>query len=350
MRVLQLIDSLHAGGAERMAVTLANTLSERLEGSYLCATRAEGVLKESILPATNYIFLNKKGTLDLSALWRLRKFIKQHKIIIVHAHTTSYFFAALLKLTLPKLSVIWHEHHGNRVSTKRTGNKMLYLSSIFFSKIITVNVALREWCKQQLATKQVYYVPNFVVTSSFSEEIQVRQTTIVCLANLREPKNHLNLLKAFKKIHQQIPNWKLQLVGSDYNDDYSDALKHFISTNRLTDAVELLGGNAQPEALLLGAAIGVLSSDSEGLPMALLEYGASGLAVVTTRVGYCEEVISTFGKTVLPNNPEALSEALLQYINDPDTRKNDAAAFKKHIEAQYSQNAILPKLLALYKK
>ena len=39
MRVLQLIDSLDAGGAERVAVTYANTLCEYIDASYICVTR-----------------------------------------------------------------------------------------------------------------------------------------------------------------------------------------------------------------------------------------------------------------------------------------------------------------------
>ncbi len=38
MKVLQLIDSLHAGGAERVAVNYANALASRVEKSFLCAT------------------------------------------------------------------------------------------------------------------------------------------------------------------------------------------------------------------------------------------------------------------------------------------------------------------------
>jgi glycosyltransferase involved in cell wall biosynthesis len=350
MKVLQLIDSLNAGGAERMAITLANTLSENLKESFLCATRSEGILKNSIHSNTTFLFLGKKGTLDVTALLRLRKFVRQNKISIVHAHTTSYFFATLLKLTLPAIKLIWHEHHGKRVTTNRSHNLMLYLCSLFFSSIITVNEDLRVWCTRHLATKKVTYLPNFVMTSPNSTERLQRDKTIICLANLREPKNHLNLLKAFLKIHHRAAHWKLQIVGSDYSDRYSEDLKEFISENRLVDVVDLLGGGEDTANLLKQASIGVLSSDSEGLPMALLEYGAAGLAVVTTRVGSCEEVISTFGITVPAQDSEALSEALLLYTNDQEKRLRDAKLFKTHIETNYSQKAVLPQLLALYYK
>ena len=68
MRVLQLIDSIDAGGAERIAVTFANALADQNQTSHLCVTRAEGVLKDQLNPAVGFHFL-KKG-----ALWILRRF------------------------------------------------------------------------------------------------------------------------------------------------------------------------------------------------------------------------------------------------------------------------------------
>ena len=47
MRVLQLIDSLEVGGAERLALNYANALSERITLSALVVTRKEGALKKT---------------------------------------------------------------------------------------------------------------------------------------------------------------------------------------------------------------------------------------------------------------------------------------------------------------
>ena len=96
MRVVQLIDSLEAGGAERMAVTIANTFVNELPFSGLVVTRLEGSLKDSINSKVDYLFLKKRKALDFYALLRLRKFVKNNKVSVVHAHGSSYFFAVLL--------------------------------------------------------------------------------------------------------------------------------------------------------------------------------------------------------------------------------------------------------------
>ena len=67
IKVLQLIDSLQVGGAEVLAVNIANTLSKQRIVSHLCATRKEGPLKENIEPAVGYLFLERKKTVDIKS-------------------------------------------------------------------------------------------------------------------------------------------------------------------------------------------------------------------------------------------------------------------------------------------
>ena len=107
MKVLQIIDSLHPGGAEKMAVNLFNGLNNNKDvESFLCVTREEGLLKDEIVDFSKYLFLNRKKLLDFRALRSLHLFIKSNKINVVHAHSTSYFFAFLLKFFLNKKIVL----------------------------------------------------------------------------------------------------------------------------------------------------------------------------------------------------------------------------------------------------
>jgi len=112
MKVLQLIDTLNAGGAERVALNYANELSQHLEGSYLCATRQEGPLKNQIKPEVGYLFLQKKSALDLGAVRRLSQYVKANKINLIHAHGTSFLTAVLCKLFVRNLKIVWHDHYG----------------------------------------------------------------------------------------------------------------------------------------------------------------------------------------------------------------------------------------------
>ncbi len=348
MRVLQLIDSLAPGGAERMAVTIANSLKPYVDRSYLVTTRKEGALKASLDPSVGYLFLKKERSLDVQALRKLYTFVSKEKITHVHAHTTSYFLGTQLKILRPNIQLIWHEHHGKRAETEGKEHRVLRLCSRRFQTIITVSEALETWCKEQLRCSQVTYLPNFVSDDSFTSENNKRPKKIICLANLRAPKNHLNLLQAFQSIAADFPDWQLLLVGTDYRDRYSEAIQSFIANHHLQSQINVMGRRDDVQELLRTAAIGVLSSDHEGLPMALLEYGAAGLAVVATAVGQTSKVISTFGHVVPKNTPDALATALRVLMNDPSGRQEYASAYQKHIQQQYSAAAIMPQLMKQY--
>jgi len=60
LKVLQIIDSLNAGGAETMAVNIANALFYNEVDSFICASRKEGKLVDNIDNHVGYLFLNKK--------------------------------------------------------------------------------------------------------------------------------------------------------------------------------------------------------------------------------------------------------------------------------------------------
>lgn len=349
MRVLQLIDSLDAGGAERMAVNIANALLQSGIPSFFCVTRKEGLLKKNFDEAIPFLFARKQGKLDLRALLKVRKFIKKHNITHIHAHTTSFFFGALLKLMCPNCKLIWHEHHGKRVTTKKSNNKALVFFSRYFNAVITVNEELKSWSQENLYCKEVVYIPNFVSKNSFLyEKHQSKKNHIVCVANLRPVKNHLNLLEAFYLIHKKHPDWELYLFGKSYNDAYEESCKEFVREKQLSKKVTFMGSINDVSSYLFEASIGVLSSDSEGLPMALLEYGASQLAVVTTDVGHCKEVIGDNGLVVKKNQSEALATAIMTYIENEDKRKNDAKGFFNSVLKNYADKSVIKKLVSLY--
>lgn len=348
IRVLQLIDSLRPGGAERMAVSYANALVGRIDSSYLCCTRKEGLLRSALSREVGYLFLNKSNSLDPVAFWDLRKFIKKERIDIIHAHGTSWFLAVLIKISLPEVKLIWHDHYGRDLNSRRF--HLLKLFSRFFDGIISVNSSLKKWAKENLKVKKVVYIKNFLSSESEEEGLKLKgdqDFKIICLANLRPQKDHLNLLKAFRKLTGLADKeLSLHLIGKDLEDEYSWQVHQYIGEHDLKN-VHIYGEQDGVGSILRQGDLGVLSSSSEGLPVALLEYGRAGLPVVCTNVGQCEEVIGSFGKLVEPEEPNALTKVLLQYVNNEQQRIEDARNFKQKVLSEYSEEKIIPQVIRL---
>ena len=354
MRILQIIDSLEAGGAERMAVNYANALADEINFSGLVVTRAEGALWNQLNNKVSYLFLNKKRTIDVKALFRLRNYVIQNKVSLVHAHGSSFFTAILLKFTYPKINIIWHEHYGARVNESRIDNFILLFSSIFFSSVFVVNPQLEIWVKKNLLVKKVYYIPNFAT----SDENQPRVTflngddhrRIVCVANLKKPKNHISLLLAFKEMKLQDLGWSLHLIGKEYNDLYFNDLKAFRNINNLQNAVFIYGIQNDIQHILSQATIGILSSTDEGFPLSLLEYGLAKLPVVSTNVGYCPEIIKDNFTGLLfdPLDNLQLQEQLKKMILNKKMRDSFGLHLHELVIQMYSREKGMQLLLSKY--
>ncbi|HPF12303.1 MAG TPA: glycosyltransferase [Flavobacteriaceae bacterium] len=351
MRVVQIIDSLHPGGSERIAVSMANGLAGKVEVSHICVTREEGILKETICKKVQYLYLNKKSTLDFRAFKKLCWYVETNKINVVHAHSTSYFLATLLKIRFPKLRLIWHNHFGNSRDLTSFRFKLLKACSRFFDASIAVNHDLMEWALQYLKCTEVYYLENFVdVNQTLGNAIQlkgIKGKRIVCLANFRPEKDHLSLLRAFLVVSAKHPDWSLHLIGKATNSSYTKEIKEFICENFLHN-VYLYGAQLHILGCLQQADIGVLSSKFEGLPVSLLEYGLAKLAVVCTDVGQCRAFVNNLGILVPPQSSYELAEGLIYFIENLKERRELSEKYYEKIKKENTFESVSNKLLSIY--
>lgn len=343
MRIIQIIDTLNTGGAEKMAVNYANVLSERIDFSGLVTTRKEGNLKVQLNSKVHYLFLNRTKTVDFTAILRLKRYCKVNRVEYVHAHGTSFFVAFLLKLVYLKIKIIWHDHSGARADQGLKVNKLLWLCSKLFSGIVVVNHTLENWCKDKLRFKKVIYLPNFIPTPNLNiKETFLKGSAnkrILCLANLREPKNHNLLLDVAILINKTHPDWSFHFIGSDFNDSYSSNLKEKIKRNELEDIVYIYGLKNDIPNIIQQATICVFSSTSEGLPVALLEYGLLKKPVVSTDVGEIPLIIKNAvnGYISPANNVELFYEALVNLMENESLRNDFGLRLYQTILANNSE-------------
>jgi len=343
MRIVQLIDSLNPGGAERMAVNIATILSDKIAFSGLVTTREEGDLSKSIDKKVAYIFLNRKKVLDVKALLKMRNFLIQNRVEYLHAHSSSWFFAFLCKLVIPKLKLIWHDHYGNSEFLENRKNiQLLHFVSNYFEVIFSVNEQLREWAQKNLNCKRVFFLPNFYlnqtnqINTTFLKGNEGKR--IVCLANLRPQKDHFFLLKIAIEIITKYPDWTFHLVGHDFNDSYSQNLKSEIKKANLEKNVFIYGSCNDISFILEQADIGILTSSSEGLPVALLEYGCNKLPVVITNVGEISSVIiqNKSGFLVDHNDIVKFVDCLNNLIQDVKLREKMGQELQNFVSNNFS--------------
>ncbi len=354
LRIVQLIDSLDAGGAETMAINFANGLVDTISFSGLIATRSEGPLRTNVLKAVAFQCLNKKSTFDIKAIRKLYSYCKLHRINVIHAHSTSLYMAILIKAINPSMKVIWHDHYGNSEFLGNRPTFMLQLALQFTDGAIAVNTKLEQWINKSLRFSKTLNLPNFAVKKIDKPATTLHGTTgsrIVCLANLREQKNHQLLVRVASTLKTTHPKWSFHFVGKDFNDATSDILRSSISTLGLQDNIFLYDTCDDIGNILHQSDIAVLASKSEGLPVALLEYGLYSKPTIATNVGEIGLVIQDGknGYLAASENDKEFLEKLVALIEDP-SRHIFGEALHTTIVNDYSKDIILDKYLAWLKK
>lgn len=347
MRIVQIIDSLEIGGAEKMAINYANALSAKIEFSGLVATRAEGKLKNQLSNSVSYLFLEKKLTLDFAAVLRLKEYCKENKVEYLQPHSSSYFTAVLLKFIYPKVSIIWHDHNGLSEFISSEKSFALKIASFFFKGIIVVNYKLKVWAENELNCRNVVYLPNFTtIDNSTSAETILKGELgkrILCLANLRDQKNHFLLLEVAEKLKQSHPDWTFHLVGKDFEDDYSKQVKSLIINKHLEDSVFVYGSKNDIKNIINQSEITVLTSKSEGLPIALIEYGLSKKPVVSTKVGEIPLIIKDGinGFIVDANDADLFYQKVVRFITESDLRAQMGDSLYQTVIENNSEEGII---------
>jgi glycosyltransferase involved in cell wall biosynthesis len=353
--VMQLTDTLLAGGLERVAVNVANHLPQDRFRSFLCTTRIAGPLESLIAPHVQKLILHRKEKLDLPALRRFTTFLRQNDVRILHVHGTSLFFGVMASLCRPHPAVIWHDHFG-RYATEERPVWLFRMAARFCSAVIAVNKPLADWSINRLKvpSNRVWYIPNFVpecVGKASAGALPGQPgSRIVCVANLRREKDHLNLLEAMKQVVQTVPSAHLLLLGSAGDPEYLDQIQQQIK-GPLAGHVTWLGCRNDVNDVLQACDVGVLSSASEGLPLALIEYGNAGLPAVATRIGQCAEVLDNgaAGLLVPPASPNDLAAGLLNLLKHPKNRQYLGQKFQARVRQNYSAERVICQMCDIYK-
>lgn len=348
--VLHIIDTLAVGGAEQMAINAVNSLPRDRFRPHLCTSRSEGPLAARVASDVVWLRLGRSHRFDCSALTRLISFIRSHDIQIIHAHTTSLFIAVIAAGFTPGVRVIWHDH--GALGSRRV---FLYRQAVRrIQGLVAVSHPLLRWAIEKLAVREdrAWYIPNFVAPRPADGALPdlpgEAASRIVCVANFRREKDHSNLLKAFSLVRREIPSAQLLLIGESRDREYFEQIQREASAHEA--GVTFLGSRLDVQNILTSCSIGVLSSQSEGLPVALIEYGYAGLPAVTTAVGQAAEVVDhgRAGIAVSPKNPDRLAEALMTLLRSPGQRRELGERLRQRVQLLFSQDVVMGQICDVY--
>ncbi|MBN2183810.1 MAG: glycosyltransferase [Candidatus Krumholzibacteriota bacterium] len=353
IKILQVIDSLHTGGAEKIVYDLATCLDRTTYDVSVCSMEAD---RETFLAGKlndkgiKVHFPGRKEGFDLSLIGKISDIIRTESTDILHCHVGGELYGHAGAL-FTAASVLTTIHGVFEYSLKQ---RALARYCGVFKKNYKVAVS-EELMALYKCDELIYNGTPFPPDISESDrenpplEIPLDSVSIGIVGRLSEVKNHFNFLDAAASIINKTDNVRFFIVGSG---PLQPRLEEYASDLRISGHTVFTGYRADISKIMDEIDISVLSSDSEGLPIVILESMAAGTPVVSTSVGGIPELVvdGETGILVPPGNPEALAEAILNLVRDADLRHEMGKASRARVERHFSTGIMVEKYCAAYGK
>lgn len=202
-----------------------------------------------------------------------------------------------------------------------------------------------------LRAERVLVIPNGVVDPGPPLARPVAPPCrLLFVGRLGERKGTPILLDALAKRELSDLDWTLTLAG----DGEVDAMRRRAEQLGITDRCRFAGwlSTVEISALMRGAEILVLPSQQEGLPMAILEGMAHGLAIVSTDAGAIGDAVTdgVNGRLVPAGDQGALATALADLISDAPQRRACQAAARQRFLDDYEAGTFAHRFADLYER
>ncbi|MFH1690675.1 MAG: glycosyltransferase [Candidatus Eisenbacteria bacterium] len=359
-KVLHVVESMKAGGAERVVVEYAKWHDRSRYEPEVCCVLSSGPFADSVASSGVPVHvLGRKSRFDLGAIFRLARIVRRGRFDVVHNHNFAALAAGLPASVLGRARAVIRTEH-NVLRTR--GPARHYVSraaALREDAQIAVSDAVRRAHTDcgRIRPGRFVTVLNGVDEerlapsadrASVRRQLGLPDDAVVCLnvGSLTEQKNRRTLLDAAARL-TDIDELRLLVVGSGPEEE---ELRGRVNELGLSGRVLLLGQRLDVPDLLAASDIFVLSSDWEGLPITILEAMAAGVPCVATAVGGVPEALTdgVNGLTVEPGDPEALAYGLRRLAGDADLRARLAGAARDEFERRFRASQMVRQTEALY--
>ncbi len=366
MHVLQMIDLLRIGGAQKLVETFA--LHAEAYGMQVTVlslhTDPRSPLRQALLSAgVEVLAFPAPRLLDAARLRALSAHLRERRYDVVQTHLTYANILGGLTGAWTGTPVVATLHSvGQDPRFRHPVRRALETWALRYAARSVVAVGgevARAHAPRLGRRRKPVIIPNAVpeiVPLSAGERASLRarlgcsegHLALLAVGRLAAPKGYPDLLKAFALLLPQYPGLRLWVAGDGV---LRGELRSLAASLGLDGHVFFLGRRDDVPALLSAADIFVNASHWEGLPLAVLEAMMAGLPVVATAVGDIPSVLpAEAGSLVPPRQPEALADALRPLLEDAALRARRGRAAREHALRTCSVEAWMLRLRALYEE
>tara|TARA_B100000780_G_scaffold278270_1_gene251256 strand:- start:5535 stop:6563 length:1029 start_codon:yes stop_codon:yes gene_type:complete len=284
MKVLQVIDQLGIGGAERVAIDMTNLLHEAGITVSFLALLGESNQDRFIIKDVQKIYLQRKSKFNPRILFRLRTILKEFDIVHVHMRHNFRYVQLVSKIFRLKSKIILHDHFGSIQIDKSIP---LFLNSILKPNYyIGVSNDLTAWCRTVLGIKEnVFLLQNIIIKQHHSKKINPKG--MVVLGNIKPIKNQLFAIELAHFLEKD-----LTIIGQVQDEAYFQLLQDKVQDLGIEPKITFVHDENNPQKHLNEFEVGLMTSKSESGPLVLVEYLAQSLPFVSFNTGAVSNILA----------------------------------------------------------
>lgn len=352
------------GGVGRVAETLCN--AQALDGHkvYVITSKGNQKFLANLNPKVEVVLLSEKtklpqilSGLQVSSVYQQLRQKHPKETIILHAHNLVSVGLFSRLRNLPLICTI----HG---LSKFPGTKETFRSRL---QTISLSIIIRRILRfggvvcgvsehtskhySEVSGRKIPTIHNGTDEKSSSCTVSTEAFNIVHIGDISREKGWDCALAACSILKQQFPQKTIRFIsaGRLCNLDETTVSELISSSGLNEDEVVYLGFIKNPDEIYLKAHAFVLASDSEGLPMAVLEAQSFGVPVIATPVGGCPEVIKNgVNGFIVSKDPSYIADKLASLIDDNDKWLSLSKNSKQNHAENFSSKVMIDKYYRSY--
>ena len=344
---LHVFPTFAVGGAQTRFAAIANHLGQEAR-HIVVAMDGRTDAREKLAPTLDVRFLPPPAGAGVrQSIAHARAILRQTRPDMLITSNWGSIDWAIARLTMPSLPHL-HTEDGfgpeeqdsqlpRRVLTRRA---VLRFSELMLPSRTLLKIATETW---RLPPARLHYIPNGIDTARFANAppaelppafAQAEGPIIGTIAALRPEKNVMRLLEAFAQLRARRPA-RLVIVGDGPRRAVLERRTHELN---ISQHVYFAGHSTAPERWMAAFDVFALSSDTEQMPLSMLEAMAASRPIVTTDVGDVRNMLSAENLPyMVARRAPALAAALEKLLSDPAEATRIGQANAAKAEADYTE-------------
>ena len=298
-----------------------------------------------------------KKTLNLFAVKKIRKIIKDESIDTVHINTIFSYVGAKAALK-EHVNLVWHIReileYGHKA--KFYNDKYAYSLINKSDKIITISKYVNDYYKKYLDSSKMSIVYDGLEIDKYLLKDKKIFTSSKChfllVGTIQESKGQKELLKAlsiFKKNNKE--DFELSLIGYS-TDESKKELNDLIEELDLTKEVKYLGFKKDTLIYYEKADIAFMCSSGDAFGRITVEGCLAGCLVIGANIGATKEIIidNESGLLYKSGDPEDLAKKIEYAIKNKDKMKKLADKSRQYASGMFTTEKTTKNVISIYNK